>query len=669
MIDIAEKYACARPDPEHLCDLMSPRPTGGGYRPALDGMRAVSVLTIMLFHVPYHWVTGGYWSVNVFFIVSGYLITGLLLKELDKWGSIDLVGFYLRRARRLLPALLLMLVVVSLAWPRILGDDTPSTIRGDGLAALFYVANWRMVFTGQSYFEQFGTVAESPFKHAWTLGIEEQYYLLFPILMIVLFRVFGPRGRGKILAVMIALAGLSALVMAKVYVPGGDPSRVYYGTDSRMQDILVGAALAVGMSMVDRRRLVAWSSRHSGSVVAIGWVVVVLTLYWFFWIPADGWVFYGGYLVFDTMFAVLIVSVELLPGGSVARMLSWRPLAWIGMLSYGLYLWHYPLFVVLTPEHVQLSGVPLQVLRFGLTFAIASASYYFIEDPIRKGALRKLGRKVSTFVPVAAVAATAIAIAVSVNGIRLAPSAVAGEGVTVSSGSGSYSLLIVGDSVGFSLGYNFPKKAFPAVKPTAAVDFGCGTAEQSIVLGGKRQPTESQCSNIFQHWSDGVASTKPKVIVWTLGPWEVFDHYVGGKTLRVGSPAYSTYLLSRLETGLQTMDRAGKHGPIIIPTVPCLGQPKYMVDGVNMAADRNDPKRAAEVNQILQTFAAKHPRVVHLVNPGELVCPSGKFTEQVHGVKMRDDGVHYTKAGANAFWKWLMPQIAKWVPGTPKADK
>lgn len=648
---------------------MSPRPTGGGYRPALDGMRAVSVLTIMLFHVPYTWVTGGYWSVNVFFIVSGYLITGLLLKELDRWGSIDLVGFYVRRARRLLPALLLMLVVVSLAWPRILGDETPGTIRGDGLATLFYVANWRMVLTGQSYFDQFGTVAESPFKHAWTLGIEEQYYLLFPILMIVLFRAFGRHGRGKILAVMIGLAGLSALVMAKVYVPGGDPSRVYYGTDSRMQDILVGAALAVGMSMLDRRRMVAWAERNRPWVIGVGWAVVALTVYWFFWIPASGWVFYGGYLVFDTMFAVLIASVELLPGSSVARMLSWRPLAWIGMLSYGLYLWHYPLFVVLTPDRVHLSGIPLQILRFGLTFAIASASYYFIENPIRKGALRKLGHQVSTLVPVAAVAATAVAIAVSVNGIRLAPSARAGEGVTVSGGSGAYSLLIIGDSVGFSLGYNFPKSAFPDIKPTAAVDFGCGTAEQSIVIDGKRQPTESGCSSIFQHWSDGVGSTKPKVIVWTLGPWEVFDHYVDGKTLKVGSAAYSTYLQSRLEMGLQAMDKAGKHGPIVIPTVPCLGQPKYMVGGVNMATDRNDPKRAAEVNKILRSFAAKHPKAVHLVDPGELVCPSGKFTEKVHGVKMRDDGVHYTKAGAQAFWKWLMPQVATWVPGTPKADK
>ncbi|MBB2891360.1 acyltransferase family protein [Flexivirga oryzae] len=646
---------------------MSPRPTGGGYRPALDGMRAVSVLTIMLFHVPYEWVTGGYWSVNVFFIVSGYLITGLLLKELDKWGSIDLVGFYMRRARRLLPALLIMLVVVSVVWPRILGDETPGTIKGDGLAALFYVANWRMVLTGQSYFEQFGTVAQSPFKHAWTLGIEEQYYLLFPILMIVLFRWFGRRNRGKTLGVIVALAGASAITMAKVYVPGGDPSRVYYGTDTRMQDILVGAALAIVMSMIDPRRLSAWARRNRRAVVGVGWIVAGLTFYWFFFIPASGWVFYGGYLVFDTMFALLVASVELVRSSSIAAVFSWHPLAWIGMLSYGLYLWHYPLFVLLTPDRTHLSGIPLQIVRFALTFAIASASYYFVEDPIRKGALRRLGKRIAAAVPIVAVIATATTILVSVNGMRLAPTARAGQGISLSGGSGSYRVLIVGDSVGFALGYYFPRSTFPDVNATAAVDFGCGTAEQSLVVQGKRQPVQSDCSDIFQHWAEGVSGTHPKVVVWTLGPWEVYDHYIDGKTLKVGSAAYARYLQSRLQEGLTAMNKAGRHGPLVIPTVPCLGQPKYMVNGVDMAPERNDPKRAAAVNGILVAFAAKHPRTIHLVDPGELVCPSGTFTKKVNGVQLRQDGVHYTKAGAAAFWKWLMPQIARWVPGTPKA--
>ncbi|HWC21954.1 MAG TPA: acyltransferase family protein [Flexivirga sp.] len=647
---------------------MSPRPTGGGYRPALDGLRAISVLTILAYHVPLSWAKGGYWGVNTFFVVSGYLITGLLLREYDNWRSIDLVAFYVRRARRLLPALLLMSVSVSLVVPRVLGDQTPSTIRGDGLASLFYVANWRYIATGQSYFAQFGEAATSPFKHTWSLAIEEQYYLLFPLLLLGLLRLFGRRAKSRALVVVMLLAVASATLMALLSNPGGDPSRAYYGTDTRMQDVFVGAALAIAVSAVPAQRVRRWAARNRSVLIGLGWVCLGVVLVWCGTVPVSGWVFYGGYLAFDIVAAGLVLAVELVPSGSVARVLGWKPLAWAGMISYGLYLWHYPIFVVLTEQRTHLPAIPLQLLRFGLTFGIAALSYYLIENPIRNGALRRLGRPAARVAPVAAVTAAAVIIAVSVNGMRLAPTAQAGSStVLTGAGSGKYRLLIVGDSVGFSLGYNFPAKAFPTVKPTANVNFGCGTAEQHIVVDGQAQPEQQGCGDIFTEWSDGVTSTKPNVIVWSLGAWEVYDHEIGGKTLKVGSAAYASYLRGRLEDGLTAMNRAGAHGPIVIPEVPCLGQPKYVVDGVNMATDRNDPKRAAAVNQILKGFAAAHRKTVHLVNTNELVCPTGKFTEKVHGVQLRHDGVHYTKAGASAFWRWIMPQVAGWVPGTPKA--
>jgi len=648
---------------------MSPRPTGSQYRPALDGLRAISVLTILAYHVPISWARGGYWRVNTFFVVSGYLITGLLLREYDQWGSIDLPGFYLRRARRLLPALLLLLVSVSLVVPRILGEDTPSTIRGDGLASLFYVANWRYIITGQSYFVQFGNAVPSPFKHTWSLAIEEQYYLLFPLLLLAVLRLGGRRAKSRALAVVVLSAIASAIAMAVLYTPGGDPSRVYYGTDTRMQDVLVGAALAIALSRLPVQRLRTWAARHRAALGGAGWTCLAGVLAWCATVPVSGWVFDGGYLTFDLIAAGLVLVVELLPAGPVARALGWRPLAWMGMLSYGLYLWHYPIFVVLTADRVHLSGIPLQLLRFGLTFGIAAASYYLVENPIRTGALRGLGTKLRRAVPLAAVAATAVVVAVSVNGMRLAPTAQAGSNTVISgAGDGRYRVLIVGDSVGFSLGYNFPAAVFPDVKPTADVDFGCGTAEQHIVVDGTAQPPEQGCDNVFLHWSDGVASTRPNLIVWSLGAWEVYDHEVDGKVLTVGSAAYATYLRSRLDDGLSAMQRAGARAPIVIPTVPCYGQPKYVVGGVNMATDRNDPKRAAAVNQVLESFAAAHSSAVHLVDPNRLVCPTGKFTEKVNGVQLREDGVHYTKAGATAFWKWLMPQLARWAPNVPKAE-
>jgi Predicted acyltransferases len=320
----------------------------------LDGLRAISVLTILAYHVPVSWAKGGYWGVNTFFVVSGYLITGLLLREYDNWGSIDLPAFYLRRARRLLPALLLMLVSVSLVVPRVLDDQTPSTIRGDGLASLFYVANWRFIATGQSYFAQFGQTVASPFKHTWSLAIEEQYYLFFPLLLLVLLRLFGRRAKSRALGVVVLLAAASAALMALLYTPGGDPSRVYYGTDTRMQDVLVGAALALALSALPAGRVTSWAARRHTVLTALGWSCLTGVLVWCAAVPVSGWVFYGGYLAFDLVAAGLVLAVELVPSGAIAKVLGWKPLAWTGMISYGLYLWHYPIFVVLTEERTHL---------------------------------------------------------------------------------------------------------------------------------------------------------------------------------------------------------------------------------------------------------------------------------------------------------------------------
>ena len=152
-------------------------------RPALDGIRALSVVAVMIYHANPEWIPGGYLSVNVFFVLSGYLITGLLLKEASRWGSIDLVSFYKNRARRLLPALFVVVAVVTLIGARILTESAKANLRGDGLATLFYVANWRFILEGESYFASTGD--PSPFRHMWTLAIEEQFYLVWPVLLLL----------------------------------------------------------------------------------------------------------------------------------------------------------------------------------------------------------------------------------------------------------------------------------------------------------------------------------------------------------------------------------------------------------------------------------------------------------------------------------------------------
>src|SRR6266508_783462 len=204
------------------------------YQPALDGLRAMAILTIMLYHGEVSWPRGGYLSVDLFFVLSGYLITTLLLAEWEARATIDLKRFWSGRARRLAPA-------TGLA-----------RMRGDALATLLYVANWRFAFTHLSYFEQFGD--SSPLTHMWTLGIEEQYYLLWPLLLIAGLRLARGRLRPLLVGTLLALCA-SALTMAALYRPGVDPSRLYYGTDTRAQALLFGGALAVVLAMWDHRPL------------------------------------------------------------------------------------------------------------------------------------------------------------------------------------------------------------------------------------------------------------------------------------------------------------------------------------------------------------------------------------------------------------------------------
>ncbi len=629
-----------------------------GYRPALDGMRAVSVLTIMAFHIPWSWVHGGYWSVNVFFVVSGYLITGLLLDEHRRWGRIDLMGFYTRRARRLLPAMLVLVSVVALLGRHLYTEQGASYIRGDGLAALFYAANWRLIATGQSYFQHFGE--PSPFRHMWTLAIEEQYYLLFPMVLILLLKAFRRR-RALLPLALGVLTLLSAVQMALLFTPGVDASRVYYGTDTRMQDILVGATLAATVWAMPQRSLKRLR-RHQRALklVAIGAAAFGLTS--FVAIGAEDWTYRGGYLLFDVTFMLLILSVELAPSGMVARALSWKPLAWIGQLSYGLYLWHWPLFIWLSPERTGWNPLVLTMVRVALTCALASASFYLIENPIRRGAVRRRwGAGRATVLNLAAYPAVIAVLLVSMLGLAPPNTAAAGDTGWASRGQGTFSVLVVGDSVGFALGYYFDAARHPESTVTARVTFGCGTADQQLAFRGKPQPAEAaaKCGEQFAMWTRSVTELQPKAIVWSLGGWEVFDHVVDGNVITVGSPAYAAHLTARLEEGLTALPGTA---PVMITKVPCYQQPSFVVGDTDIAPDRNDPARARAVNDVLDTFAAAHPDRVHLADVPGLLCPSGTFQEEVDGIRMRDDGVHYTQAGTARFWEWMLPQLQRLVP-------
>jgi peptidoglycan/LPS O-acetylase OafA/YrhL/CubicO group peptidase (beta-lactamase class C family) len=353
------------------------------YVAGLDGVRALAVIAVLLYHadVP---IAGGFLGVESFFVLSGFLITALLLAEWNEHQRIDLRAFWLRRARRLLPALLFMLVGTVLIAALVVGGERV-TLRDDILASLGYVMNWRLILSGQSYFDPL--VRPSLLQHVWSLAIEEQFYLLWPLIFVAGMRVL--RARGLLMLILAAALGSIAL-MAALYQPGSNPARIYYGTDTRAGGVLIGAALALVWSPftttsapVDRER--SWLDR-AGLVALVGLIAC------FMWVSERHPLLYrGGFILIDLLTAIVIAAVTEPRAHLISRVLGWRPLRWIGLRSYGIYLWHWPVFMVTRPGiDLPLTGLPLLGLRLAIVAVLVELSYRLIEQPVREGAIGHL---------------------------------------------------------------------------------------------------------------------------------------------------------------------------------------------------------------------------------------------------------------------------------------
>ena len=363
------------------------RPRGEmGYLPGLDGVRALAVLGVLLYHADLTWLSGGFLGVDVFFVLSGFLITSLLLEEYQRSGTIRFGRFYLGRARRLLPALVLMLIVVS-AVVAMFYRDAAASLRADAIASLLYVNNWWYVLNDASYFEFIGR--PPLLKHLWSLAVEEQFYLLWPLLAFVAMRASGRRGV-RVLALLLAVASTAWMTYLSVtsgFPDYADPSRAYFGTDAHAMGLLVGAALATawrpGRLPVD----VAGPVRVL--VTATG-VAALLGIVWFFVFVGEftPWLYQrGGFLVLALVVALLI-AMATHPASPLGRWMGSQPWRYLGQRSYGLYLWHWPIFMLTRPGlDMPMDGIPLLALRLGLTIVVAELSYRFVEMPIRRGAI------------------------------------------------------------------------------------------------------------------------------------------------------------------------------------------------------------------------------------------------------------------------------------------
>jgi peptidoglycan/LPS O-acetylase OafA/YrhL len=354
-----------------------------GYIPALDGLRALAVVAVLLYHGDVGWIPGGFLGVDVFFVISGYLITCLLLSDWRQQGRIGFARFYLRRARRLLPALFLMLGVVCL-YAVLFLPDTVSELRGQVIAAIAYVENWWLIFHDVSYFVAAGR--PPLLRHLWSLAVEEQFYLLWPLILAVLLRRWGHE-RAKVIGAVAGMALFSAVLMAVLYTPYTDPSRVYFGTDTRASTMLIGALLAFVWSPW---RLTVDTGRSAPLVLDVFAAVGTVGVVWFFLNAGefDPWMYRGGFVVV-ALFSALLLAGTVHPAARLSPLIFAVPLMrWIGVRSYGIYLWHWPIFMVTRPHSdLPFTGIPLLVLRIGLAVGAAALSFKYVEEPIRGGAI------------------------------------------------------------------------------------------------------------------------------------------------------------------------------------------------------------------------------------------------------------------------------------------
>ncbi|WP_418302436.1 acyltransferase family protein [Lysinibacillus fusiformis] len=371
---------------------MSGKSLNHRYIPGLDGIRALAVLAVIAYHFNFSWARGGFLGVDIFFVLSGYLITSTMLPLKGNQLTVSLKKFWIGRFRRLLPAAYVM-IITSFVWAMLFHKELLHTLRGDALSSIFYSSNWWFIFHKLSYFDSFGS--PSPLKNLWSLAIEEQFYVIWPLLLMI--GLYVVKKQSKLAKIVFIGAICSALLMAILYQPGADPSRVYYGTDTRCFELLIGCWLALiwPMKRLSSQKL---STSHMKKLNAISFISFTIFLVSIVYVDEfQTFLYRGGMFLFCLNAAVLIACV-CHPVSILGRILAWKPLCWIGSRSYGIYLWHYPVMVLGTPIHE--IGNPSYwriALQLVLIVTIAECSYRFIEMPIRKEGFWEYYRKYFVF--------------------------------------------------------------------------------------------------------------------------------------------------------------------------------------------------------------------------------------------------------------------------------
>jgi peptidoglycan/LPS O-acetylase OafA/YrhL len=626
----------------------------GERAPALDGLRGIAVILVVLFHLRVRGFAAGYLGVDVFFVLSGFLITGLLLAELHRTGGISLVAFWARRARRLLPGLVLLLIVVAIVTHLTATYSERTSIRGDLLATAGYVANWRLIST-TSYFVNTGTA--SPLQHTWSLAIEEQFYLLWPLLLVCAALIV--RGRPGTTTVTLAVLGIGASVgITWALYASGAADRAYMGTDSRIFEPLVGAVGAWLVADERRRRRIAAGTRPLG-VVGVAGVVAGLVL-----LGPDSSVYYqGGALLFSLACLALVLAVWVASRGPLVGALRWPPLVGLGLISYGVYLWHWPIIVWLGLEDARgVAAVVRGAAAVALTLVAALVSYVVVERPVRRG------RKQPRHAPVKPGLRPAVVLAaVPVSLLSVAALALAATSVPAPS-SGTPVVMLAGDSVPLHLTPTLEHAASSRGWQVVSAARGACPVTGEVTLAPDGDPTllGPSCPAVTALQDSLIATWDPRVVVW-WDRWSLSSYEAPGGTAVVsGTPSFWR---ARTEALDRAVDRLSSDGAtVLLVTVEPEGQAVSSTcsEGCGwwtIFRIQHYEDITARWNHILTRYSEEHADTTALLSVTDSVCQSdvSPCTDDIDGVPARPDGTHYAGVGADLVASLLVDALAPYV--------
>jgi peptidoglycan/LPS O-acetylase OafA/YrhL/lysophospholipase L1-like esterase len=640
-----------------------------GYQPALDGLRALSVIAVILYHADVSWLPGGFLGVEVFFVVSGFLITSLMLEERAASGRVNLRSFWIRRARRLLPALFVMLLALAIAVATFATDSAPD-FRRDVVPSLLYVSNWWQIwFVETPYF----AASDLPvLRHLWSLAVEEQWYLVWPLVFVALAKL--PR---RVASAIAALVGVGvAVATALLWLPDSEARTnfLYLSTPTRASGLLLGAALALWWhrgGSVRRWLTVVLDAAALGLMGLLG--VAAATVH------VNDASLYRGWLAATSVISVVLIVVAVRPSQSIVRkVLGALPLAAIGRRSYGLYLWHWPIFVI---GEARDNTTNLAVCSIA-TVVINEVCFHLIEQPARNGVIGKWWRsrqdwstvrKASQLLAGMAVIAGFAVVGVRVNAIEardlsvdtssddvvfeLTSPSTTKPAVTQSTVATTRTTLprlprrvvIVGDSQAHSLYVNRPsgiEKTFQLAN--GALD-GCGVFERGVGVGGKTggfRRDFGNCEGFDKKWAASATKAKAEVALVVLGAWEVLDLRIGNVVYNLGTDSTDALFTRQLSKGVQALRKTG--ASVALLEVPCMRPIESSGGPVPPLPQRRDDARTGHLNELMREFAAPENDGVYFVEGPNEWCQNMKISTST---SYRWDGVHVYKPGAKLIFE------------------